>query len=125
MTRCGRQPVDGAFEHMPVVIRELVAASVVGVAQGADQEGRHLASGHRILGAERVIERRVAPTGDPRCSQALDGSGEDAVVVVEKETIEGEGQRVVTTLIGAGEPAGWRGVGRCIADDGRPATHSR
>ena len=57
---CRAQPVDVGLEHRAVIVNEQVPAPVVAVAERSYQEGGHLPPGHVRVGAEAVVDRRVA-----------------------------------------------------------------
>ncbi len=70
--RGGCQPIDVAGKYRGIVVTEVVASSVVGVAIGSHQEGSHLLAGDRCIRTELIVMRRVAALGNTRGSQTVD-----------------------------------------------------
>jgi hypothetical protein len=69
---CCAQPVNVAFKDGIIVIGEQVAAAIIGVMQGSDQERSHLLSCDFPIGAELGVSlTRVAALRYPSSSEAF------------------------------------------------------
>lgn len=77
-----RKAIDITLEHVTVVIDELVPAAVVGVPERPHKERRHLTTGHVVVGAEPVVDRRITASSDSGVRQPFDVGLEDMAVVV-------------------------------------------
>src|SRR5680860_1377014 len=81
----GAETVDVAFEYRIVVVDEEVAASVIRQIERAYEERGHLPSGHWVVGAETVVDRRIATSGNSGGAETVDVAFEYRIVVVDEE----------------------------------------
>ena len=98
---------DVGFVAAAVVIGELVRAGALRVAHRSDQEGGHLGSGDRVVGAVAVAERGVAADGDAGVMEAFD-VGFVAAAVVIGELVRAGALRVA---VGSDQEGGHLGLG--------------
>ncbi len=68
-----------------VVVDELIATTVFGIAESPDQERRHLLACHRIIGAEATRIGLVAAFGDTCSDEQVDARLVGGAVVVPEE----------------------------------------
>ncbi len=106
---------------MTVVVGEEVETGI-GQLEGTGGECRRLGAGQDPLGAELVVEGRVAARGDPGCRHCLDAVSMHRHLVVVEAAFGNEPDRVVTVRVAEREPRLDRASGRGVAqvDRDRP-----
>ena len=81
-----RNRLDVGLEEMPVVVCEPVRCRSR-IAEGTGEHCGHLPSRHHRLGAESILIRRVASSGDPSRREAVDVILEDVPAIIDEEVL--------------------------------------
>lgn len=78
----GSEPFDICFEDRAVVVTEWIVQPV-GEIQASDEEGGDLTPGHGVVGAEPIVQRWVAASGDALVCHPLDVCFKDTQLIAD------------------------------------------